>query len=107
MTPVEVVVLSGIFTLVGSTVAWWLARRDKREERTHSAATPGAPTVQEIWQRQDKMENAFRASLVLLSEIAEQWDGPHPPTLSPRAIQILRENDYLPAELDNLVPHHR
>lgn len=104
MTPVEVVFLSGIFTIVGSTVAWWLARRDKRDERRHSSAAPGAPTVQEIWQRQDKFENAFRASLVLLAEIADQWDGPHPPALSPRAIDTLRDSDFLPAELDNLLP---
>lgn len=106
MQPFEVVFLSGIFTIVGSTLAWFLARRDKRDERKHTSASPGAPTVQEIWQRQDRMENAFRASLVLLGEIAEQWDGPHPPNLSPRAIAVLRENDYLPAELDNLLPKH-
>ena len=104
MTPWEVVVLSGVFTIIGSTIAWWLARRDKREERKHASASPAAPTVQEIWQRQDRMENAFRASLVLLGEIAEQWDGPHPPELSPRAIAVLRELDYLPAELENLIP---
>lgn len=106
MTPGEVVVLSGIFTIVGSTLAWFLARRDKKDDRKHASSAPGAPTVQEIWQRQDRMENAFRASLVLLGEIGEQWDGPHPPDLSPRAIAILRDTGYLPAELDNLLPKH-
>lgn len=104
MNPAEVVVLSGLFTIVGSTVAWFLARRDKNDERKFNSAAPGAPTVQEIWQRQDRMENAFRASLVLLGEIAEQWDGQHPPRLSQRAIDILRESNFLPAELDNLLP---
>lgn len=105
MQQYEVVLLSGLITLIGSTAAWLLARKDKKDDRKHASASPGAPTVQEIWQRQDKMERAFRASLVLLGEIGEQWDGPHPPNLSVRAVQILRETDYLPPELDNLIPH--
>ncbi len=103
MTPVEVVVLSGAFTIVGSTLAWFLARRDKREERQAASGTPGAPTVQEIWQRQDKMETAFRSALVLLGEVAEQWDGERPPVLSKRHMNILAEGGYLPPEFDNLL----
>lgn len=104
MNPMEVVVLSGIFTIVGSTIAWWLARRDKRDDRRHSSTSPGAPTVQEIWQRQDQMERGLKASLVIVGELAEQWDGSHPPKLSKRAIDTLRELDYLPVELDHLLP---
>lgn len=103
MTPVEVVILSGLFTIVGSTVAWWLARRDKREERKAAAATPGAPTVQEIWQRQDTMERAFRASLVILGEVAEQTDGKIHLKLSHKHLKILADGGYLPPEFDHLL----
>lgn len=102
MTPTDVVILSGIFTIVGSTLAWFLARRDKREDRRAAAGTPGAPTVQEIWVRQDKIETAFRSALVLLGEVAEQWDGERPPVLSKRHMNILAEGGYLPPEFDNL-----
>ena len=103
MSPIDVVFISGGFTLVGSLLAWFLARKDKREERQAAAGTPGAPTVQEIWQRQDKMETAFRSSLVLLGEVAEQWDGERPPVLSKRHMNILAEGGYLPPEFDNLL----
>jgi len=105
MQPVEVVALSGLMTLAGVVISNLLAWWSKRGELRHSSSAPGAPTVQEIWQRQDKMEGALRASLVLLGEIGEQWDGPHPPKLSPRAIAVLRDTGYLPPELDNLLPH--
>ena len=105
MNPIEVVILSSLLPIVGIMVSWFLARRDKRDERVFASAAPGAPTVQEIWQRQDRMENAFRASLTLLGEIAEQWNEPHPPTLSQGAIKVLRDTQYLPPELDNLVAH--
>lgn len=103
MTPIEVVILSGVFTIVGSTLAWFLARKDKREDRRAASATPGAPTVQEIWQRQDRMETAFRASLVLLGEVADQWDSDFPPVLSKRHLKILAEGGYLPPEFDKLL----
>ena len=103
MSPLEVVLVSGGFTLVGSVLAWFLARLQKRDDHQASSTTPGAPTVQEIWQRQDRMENGFKASLVLLGEIAEQWDRQRPLLLSKKAIKTLRDGDYLPPELDNLL----
>ncbi|XAO35636.1 hypothetical protein SEA_FIRECASTLE_29 [Microbacterium phage FireCastle] len=103
MTPVEVLLLSGAFTLVGSTLAWFLARKDKREERVAASATPGAPTVQEIWQRQDKMETAFKSALVILGEVAEQVDDPHELVLSKRHLKILADGGYLPPEFDKLI----
>lgn len=104
MGPFEVVLVSGLFTIGGSTLAWWLARRDKRDDRRHSASAPGAPTVQEIWIRQDKMERAFKSSIVLLGEVAEQTVDHHPPLiLSRRHVAILSEGGYLPAEWDFMV----
>lgn len=78
------------------------ARRERQKDQ-RSSSTPGAPTVQEIWQRQDKMERAFRSALVLLGEVADQWDGERPPVLSKRHMNILAEGGYLPPEFDNLL----
>ncbi|QCQ57471.1 hypothetical protein SEA_SUCHA_26 [Microbacterium phage Sucha] len=103
MNPVEVVILSAAFTMVGSTLAWFLARKDKREDRAAASATPGAPTVQEIWQRQDRIENALRSALVILGEVAEQVDDPHELVLSKRHLKVLSDGGYLPPEFDNLV----
>lgn len=102
MTPWQIVLLSGCITIVASTLAWYLARKDKREERTAAAGTPGAPTVQEIWIRQDLMERAFRSALVLLGEVAEQEEV-DPERLSKRHLRILSEGNYLPPEWENLV----
>lgn len=87
--------------LSGITTGWLQARRERRA-REYASGAPGAPTVQEIWQRQDKMERAFRSSLVLLGEVAKQWDGVHPPKLPRRHIAVLAEGGYLPPELENL-----
>lgn len=107
MNPETVVVISGAFTVLGSTLAWFLARRDKKDDRVHSSSAPGAPTVQEIWQRQDRMEHSFRASLTINGEFADQWPSPTPPRLSQRAIDTLRESHFLPPELENLLPPAR
>ena len=103
MTPEQVIVLSAAFTMVGSTLSWFLARKDKRDTHRVASTTPGAPTVQEIWQRQDKMERSFRSALVLLGEVAEQWDRGQPPVLSKQHLNILAEGGYLPPEFENLV----
>lgn len=107
MTPIDVVLVSGAFTLVGSLLAWFLARRDKRDEREAASSTPGAPTVQEIWQRQDRLENAFRSSLVLLGEIAEQLPEGFEPVLSRKHVAVLSEGNYLPPELEKFVTDER
>jgi|SRR6478609_1486007 len=95
--------ITGSLALLGVVIAGVLQSRRERAQHHDSSTTPGAPSVQEIWQRQDRIEIAFRASLVLLGEIAEQWDGPHPPKLSSRAIKTLQEGNYLPPEFDNLL----
>lgn len=107
MTPLDVVFISGLFTIGGSTLAWFLARRDKREDRRAAAGTPGAPTVQEIWDRQDMMERAFRSALVLLGEVAEQLPEGVEPVLSRKHIAILAEGNYLPVELERFVTDGR
>lgn len=99
MSPVEVVVISGCFTLMGSLLAWFLARRESKDKFQRESAAPGAPTVQEIWIRQDKMENAFKSAIVLLGEVAEQTDG-QPLILSRKHVAILAAGNYLPKEWD-------
>ena len=104
MTPVDVVVISGAFTLVGSLLAWFLARRDKREERRAASVTPGAPTVQQVWERQDRQERALGAALMLLAQVVEQHDNPHELILSKHAIKTLRETGFMPPELADILP---
>lgn len=102
MTPIDVVLISGFFTIGGSTLAWWLARRDKREQRKAEAATPGAPTVQEIWVRQDNMERAFKSALELLEEVADQ-EHVDTSKLSKKHVKVLFEAGYLPEAWEHLV----
>lgn len=95
--------ITGGLALIGVIGAGLLQSRRERNKDRRASATPGAPTVQEIWQRQDRMEAAFRASLVLLGEVAEQWDSDFPPVLSKRHLRILAEGGYLPPEFDGLL----
>lgn len=89
-------VLTGIITS---------ALQAKREERkaVRDSATPGVPTVQEIWQRQDLMERAFKASLVLLGESVEQHDNPGRLVFNRAAIKTLRDSGYMPSELEDVL----
>jgi hypothetical protein len=90
-------------TIVGSIVAWLLARIQKRTD----ANTPGTPSVQEIWKRQDSMERAFRASLTLLVEVVEQHAEPGKLKLNAAAIKTLRESDYMPSELEEILTNNK
>jgi hypothetical protein len=99
VNPVEVVVISGIFTIVGSTIAWFLARIQKRTD----ANTPGTPTVQEIWKRQDSMERALDASLVLLGQSVKQHDEPAKLVFSKAAVKTLRDTGFMPPELEDVL----
>ena len=105
----DVVLISGVLTLIGSLLSWFLARADKRSAHFAESTTPGVPTVQQIWERQDKLERdrvvmdaALRACITLLSEIAEQWDSEKQPELSRQALDTLRKGGYLPAEFESM-----
>lgn len=89
-------VITGIVTSV-------LQARREREKAVRDSATPGVPTVQEIWLRQDKMERAFKASLVLLGESVEQHADPGKLVFSKTAIKTLRESGYMPSELEDVL----
>lgn len=103
MTPLDVVLISGGFTLVGTILAWFLARRDKKDQRVHDVRTPVPPTTQEVWNRLDRVEKVLGSSVVLLGEVADQWQGEHPPILSRRHVAIVTEAGYMPAEWEPLV----
>ncbi|QLF84360.1 hypothetical protein SEA_KARATE_36 [Microbacterium phage Karate] len=89
-------VLTGVITSV------FTARRERAKDARDSAR-PGAPTVQQVWERQDKMERAFKASLTLLGEVVEQHADPGTLVLSKSAIRILRESGYMPTELEDIL----
>lgn len=100
MNPIDVVLISGAFTLVGTVLAWILARRDKKDQNKHDIQTPTPPTTQEVWKRVDGLEKVVRSAVVILGEVADQWDGPHPPILSKRHVAVLAEEGYMPPEWD-------
>lgn len=75
-----------------------------RERRRDAAAvataikTPEPPTTQQVWERLDRTEKALSAAIVLLGEVADQWQGEHPPILSKRHVAILVTAGYMPPE---------
>lgn len=79
------------------------AARRARQDHVRNSASPGAPTVQQVWERQDRMERALGASLTLVGELVEQHDNPGSLRLSPSAIKILRETGYMPTELEDVL----
>lgn len=100
MTPVEVVVLSALFTIVGSFVSWFLARRERKDKDRYTSQTPTPPSTQEVWRRLDDVEQVVRSAVVLLGEVADQWTADHPPVLSKRHVAILSAKGYMPPEWD-------
>lgn len=89
-------VLTGVITSI------YTARRERLKDERDSAR-PGAPTVQQVWERQDKMERAFRASLVLLGEAVEQHADPGKLVFNRSAIKTLRDSGYMPSELEDVL----
>ncbi len=88
--------------LTGIITSLFAARRERMKD-ARASATPGVPTVQEIWIRQDNMERAFKASLILLGEAVEQNENPGKLKFNKAAIKTLRESGYMPIELENIL----
>lgn len=95
--------LALIAAVLSGVVTGWLQARRERKAREHASGAPGAPTVQQVWERQDRMERALGASLTLVGELVEQHDNPGSLRLSPSAIRILRETGYMPTELEDVL----
>lgn len=89
-------IATGILTSV-------LTARRERQKAERDARTPGVPTVQEIWLRQDTMERAFKASLVLLGESVEQHNNPGDLVFNQAAVKTLRDSGYMPSELEDVL----
>ncbi len=89
--------------LSGIVNGWLQARRDKRAHLLNSAS-PGAPTVQQVWERQDRQERALGAALMLLVQVVEQHDDPGELVLSRSAIKTLRDTGFMPPELADILP---
>ena len=88
--------------LTGVVTSLFAARRERIKDARDSAR-PGVPTVQEIWIRQDNMERAFKASLVLLGESVDQHENPGRLVFNKAAVKTLRESGYMPSELEDVL----
>lgn len=94
--------VTGTLALIGVVIVGLLQNRREKRQRGFNSTAPGAPTVQQVWERQDRMERAFKSALVLLGEVAEQTEG-QPLVLSRKHVGILAAGNYLPKEWDFLV----
>lgn len=89
-------VLSGVVTGL-------LQARRERRAREYDSGAPGSPTVQQVWERQDRQERALDASLVLLAQVVKQHDEPHKLVLSKSAVKTLRDTGFMPPELEDVL----
>lgn len=95
--------ITGMLALIGVISAALLQARRERQKDQRDSSTPGTPTVQDIWKRQDSMEGAFKASLVLLAEAVEQHNAPDTLVFNPIAVKTLRASGFMPPELENVL----
>jgi predicted AAA+ superfamily ATPase len=95
--------LALIAAVLTGVVTSTLAARRERAKDARDSARPGVPTVQEIWLRQDNMERAFKASLILLGESVEQHENPGKLIFNKAAVRTLRESGYMPSELEEVL----
>lgn len=95
--------LALIAAVASGVITGLMAARRERRAHERASAAPGAPTVQQVWERQDRMERALGASLTLVGELVEQHDNPGSLRLSKSAIKILRETGYMPTELEDVL----
>jgi hypothetical protein len=89
--------LSLVAVLGVAVLQTWRERKKAREDQRQATATPGAPTTQQVWERQDRQERVLRAAVGVIWEVSEQWEQPHPPVLSKRNVDVLKEEGYMPA----------
>lgn len=92
--------VTGSLAILGVIVAGWMQTRRERRNAAHATRSPTPPTTQEVWQRVDKLERVVRSSVVIIGEVADQWQGDHPPILSRRHVAVLAHEGYMPPEWD-------
>lgn len=88
--------LALIGVLIVAAMQTWRERRKDRD----AYKTPTPPTTQQVWERLDRVESVLSSSIILLSEVADQWQGEQPPTLSRRHVATVARAGYLPPEWD-------
>lgn len=88
--------LALVGVLVVAVLQTWRERRKARED----TKTPSPPTTQQVWERLDKVETVLGSTVVLLGEVADQWQADHPPVLSKRHVSIVANAGYMPPEWD-------
>ena len=92
--------VTGSLALLGVLFAASLQTfRERRKERD-SIRSPEPPTTQQVWERLDRVEKVLTSSIALLGEVADQWQGEHPPVLSKRHVAIVAAAGYMPPEWD-------
>lgn len=90
--------VTGTLALVGVVVAAVMQGRRERRKSRDDSKTPAPPTTQQVWERMDRVERVLSSAVVLLGEVADQWQGEHPPILSKRHVAVLTEAGYMPSE---------
>jgi hypothetical protein len=90
--------VTGMLALIAVVFGAVMQNRRERKKAKEDIKTPAPPTTQQVWERLDRVEKVLGSSIVLLTEVADQWQGEHPPILSKRHLEIVSAAGYLPAE---------
>lgn len=96
--------LAMLAAILSGVLNGWLQARREKNAYLRNSASPGAPTVQQVWERQDRQERALSAALMLLAQVVEQHHNPHELVLSKHAIKTLRDTGFMPPELADILP---
>lgn len=95
--------IAGVAAILIALIGGWLQNRRESRARVHTDKSPEPPTTQQVWSRLDHQEKVLRAAVGVLGEVADQWDGEHPPVLSRRHVAVLTEEGYMPPEWDPVI----
>lgn len=92
--------IAGLVAIMVALIGGWLQNRRESKARRHNERTPEPPSTQQVWSRLDHQEKVLRAAVGVIAEVADQWDGEHPPRLSKRYVAVLTDEGYMPPEWD-------
>jgi hypothetical protein len=90
--------VTGSLALIGVLIAALLQTFRERRKDRESIKTPAPPTTQQVWERLDRVERVLGSAVVVLGEVADQWQGEHPPVLSKRHMDVLASAGFIPPE---------
>lgn len=92
--------VTGSLALLGVLIVAMLQTFREHRKDQDSIRTPAPPTTQQVWERLDRVEVVLGSSIILLSEVADQWKADKPPVLSKRNVAIVAAAGYMPPEWD-------